>query len=415
MEVLVERFDDKNRDETIRKILNHFRLDVAGKNVYIKINAVDFRKGCYTTPETVGAVIDALHDAGARKIYVMENSTQGNFTRLVFKVTGIAEVIREKGARPLYLDEEKSVKICIGEFEVDFPRVIYRELITERRGVYINIPKLKTHDMTTVTLSLKNQFGFLYHHDRRVHHNKYELHKLIAAIYDLIKPDLAIIDGEWAVIHGHYPLEKFLERYLVRMCVYVASNNALAADIVAAGILCYSVAEVEHLRIADEKYNVSKELKILGDVPTTKEKFPHTPLGIYPEKVRIVEGRETCREGCRDNTLMVMEMLHVDYGGDGKFSVVFGKNIEENRLDKLAEPILVVGPCAIKEMGDRLNKFRKVVKIEYCNDLGAVTAALMKFMGLKATDLVPISTPELILTWLTAKLRDSKARTLPIF
>jgi len=62
--------------------------------------------------------------------------------------------------------------------------------------------------MTTVTLALKNQFGFLYHYDRRRYHDRTTLHKIIAAIYDFIKPDLTIVDGEFAVVHGHYPLEK---------------------------------------------------------------------------------------------------------------------------------------------------------------------------------------------------------------
>lgn len=41
----------------------------------------------------------------------MENSTQCNFTRLVFEITGYADICRKTGARPIYLDEDKSV-VC---------------------------------------------------------------------------------------------------------------------------------------------------------------------------------------------------------------------------------------------------------------------------------------------------------------
>ena len=53
------------------------------EKVFIKINAVDFRKGCYTSPEILDATIRVIKESGIKNIYVMDNSTQGNFTRLV--------------------------------------------------------------------------------------------------------------------------------------------------------------------------------------------------------------------------------------------------------------------------------------------------------------------------------------------
>ncbi len=388
-----------------------------GDSAFIKVNAVDFRKGCYTSPKIIRNAVTALRSLGARDVYVVENSTQGNFTRLVFKVTGITKAVKEAGGKVVYLDEEKSIKVKIGDFEVDFPRIIYEEIVTGD-AFYLSLPKLKTHDMTTVTLNLKNQFGFTYHKDRRVHHSRFELHKFIAAIYDFIKPDYSIIDGEYAVVHGHYPLEKMFERYVIPANVMISSRDALACDIIAAKILGYDVSEIEHLRIADEKYGVAERIRVDGEM----EKYmlgrqPYEPLGIYPEGVRIVKGRErACREGCVDNTLMVLEMLHVDYGGDGEFSIVFGKGLERDELDNLKPPVLVVGGCAVDEVGEYLKrKYGKVVEIPFCNDLAAVTEGLMKFMGIKPTEVVPISTLELVLEWIKAKIHGSTARTPSIF
>jgi uncharacterized protein (DUF362 family) len=402
--------------KTFKKLFSDYDLEINGRDVYIKINAVDFRKGCYTSPHIIGAAIDALYDHGASRVYVMENCTQGNFTRLVFKVTGIERVTKEKGAKPIYLDEEKSARVRIGEFEVDFPKIVY-ENIKNGDAFYLSLPKLKTHDMTTVTLNLKNQFGFIYHKDRRIHHSKFELHKFIAAIYDFIKPDFSVIDGEFAVVNGHYPLEKMYDKYVVPMNVFVASNDALAADIVASKILGFEVDEVEHLKLANEKYDIADKIEIEGDISRFKQKYSHKPLGIYPEGVKIVKGKErACNEGCQDNTLMVLEMLHVDYDGSGEFTIVFGKGFYQEELENLKPPVLVVGPCAVEEVGDYLKKkYRKVVEVPYCNDLAAVTEALMKFMGLKATRIVPISTLSLIATWLKAKIHGSTANTPSIF
>jgi uncharacterized protein (DUF362 family) len=404
-------------EKTLKTLFNEFGLQLKDKDVFVKINAVDFRKGCYTSPEIIGASIDVLYELGANKIFVIENSTQGNFTRLVLKVTGIEDVVKERGAKVIYLDEEKSVKVKIGKFEVDFPKILYENLVESRESsFYLNMPKLKTHDMTTVTLSLKNQFGFLYHHDRRRYHSKFDLHQIIAELYGFVKPDFTVVDGEFAVIHGHYPLEKMLDRYIIPMGVYVAGDDALAVDVIAARILGYKTDEVEHLKIAKEKFGVG-EIEVVGELSKFNQKYPCKPLGIYPESVKIVKGKElACKEGCVDNTLMVLEMLHVDYNGDGKFSIVFGKGIEEEELENLKPPVMVVGPCAVEEVGETLKeKYGKVVLINYCNDLAAVTATLMKFMGIRATKIVPVSPVKLILTWINAKLHGSTANTPPIF
>ncbi|UCD00991.1 MAG: DUF362 domain-containing protein [Promethearchaeota archaeon] len=75
------------------------------KEVYIKVNGIDFKKHTYTSPEVLEAVILYLKEKGAA-IYFMENSTQGNFTRLVFTVNGYKDVCEKTGAKIIYLDEE---------------------------------------------------------------------------------------------------------------------------------------------------------------------------------------------------------------------------------------------------------------------------------------------------------------------
>ena len=59
-------------------------------DVYIKPNAVDARPYTHTRPEVVRAAIEYWLDAGARNVYLFENATQGNYTRIVFEATGYA-------------------------------------------------------------------------------------------------------------------------------------------------------------------------------------------------------------------------------------------------------------------------------------------------------------------------------------
>jgi len=77
----------------------------SSKEVYIKVNGIDFKKHAYTSPEVLKEVILYLKDKGA-KIYVMENSTQANMTRIVFAINGFKEVCENTGTEIVYLDEE---------------------------------------------------------------------------------------------------------------------------------------------------------------------------------------------------------------------------------------------------------------------------------------------------------------------
>ena len=77
----------------------------SSKEVYIKVNGIDFKKHAYTSPEVLEAVIEYLNNLGA-KVYVMENSTQANMTRIVFAINGFKEVCKKTGAEIIYLDEE---------------------------------------------------------------------------------------------------------------------------------------------------------------------------------------------------------------------------------------------------------------------------------------------------------------------
>lgn len=73
------------------------RLLKSSRDVYLKVNAVDLKNYCYTDPEVIRETIRYFRQCGAHKIYVIENCTQGNFTRLVYKSTGIDRICREEG------------------------------------------------------------------------------------------------------------------------------------------------------------------------------------------------------------------------------------------------------------------------------------------------------------------------------
>ncbi len=63
----------------------------------------------------------------------MDNSAVGSFTRLVFQVDNLGNQVKELGAKPLYLDEEKSVDVNfygkILDKPIPIPKILYENLI----------------------------------------------------------------------------------------------------------------------------------------------------------------------------------------------------------------------------------------------------------------------------------------------
>ncbi|MHA1374190.1 MAG: DUF362 domain-containing protein, partial [Promethearchaeota archaeon] len=165
----------------------------ASKEVYIKVNGIDFQKHSYTSPEVLKAVILYLNNIGA-DVHVMENSTQANMTRLVFAINGFKDVCEETGAKIIFLDEEDTEtfefkgKPSVAENPKGYilktfrlPKTIIKIMENRDSITYINLPKLKTHSMAGVTLGIKNQWGFPQHADRGKDHN-YNLHSKLVDV-----------------------------------------------------------------------------------------------------------------------------------------------------------------------------------------------------------------------------------------
>jgi uncharacterized protein (DUF362 family) len=393
--------------------------------VYVKPNGVSFSAHAYTDPRVLEALLAYLRRRGYTRLAVMENCTGGLFTRLVFKLTGYAELCRRYGAEAVYLDEGPTVGVTLrGEdAPTQIPRRLYEELIAHKGdNSYLNLPKLKTHSMATVTLGVKNQQAFPVHADRMHRHSHFTLHARLAAIYDLIRPDFTIIEGLTGTQHGHIPATALLDECLVPFNLLIGGADTLAVDAVGARVFGYDVAEVIHLRLAAEwGLGVGKltDVDVVG-VPLTSftKRYPYELLGRFPPDVTIVEGRErACVEGCKGNSRAILEMLHNDLGGRGGWNLVYGKGLDSAELDSLTGDILVVGPCAVGEAADNLRRRypeRKVYTINEHNDLMNNIRYQARLSGVAPYRVVPLN--PLVSFWLLvqAKVHGLTSRISPM-
>lgn len=315
-----------------------FNLTIGGRElikdsgeVCLKPNAVDFKPYSFTSPEVLRAVINFFFEEGASKVFLMENSTQGNMTRVVFEFAGYHRICKETGAKPLYLDEGPTERVNLPHFgDVNFSKIIVDKFINDGSCTYISVPKLKTHSMSTDTLGIKNQMAFQCHKERGIHHN-YTLHQYLADIYHLVRPDYTIIDGTFAVFNGHYSLRTYLNESIERLDVLIGGSDTLAVDVIGSRVLGYDVENVQHLVLvnkAGEGVGNRNTIEIVGELVRFSKKYPCNIVDIYPDDVDIIRGRELlCPEGCVLNVLMALQFLYYDHNGKGGFSILMGKGL----------------------------------------------------------------------------------------
>ena len=166
-----------------------------GERVLLKPNMLSAKapeKAVTTHPEVLRGVIELVKEAGGIPL-VGDSPGIGGFRRVAEK-SGILRVIEETGAEPVEFAETVEVagQGVFRRFEIARP---YME--ADR---IINIAKLKTHEMMTMTCAVKNLFGAVVGTGKAAWHLKAGADRgmfarMLLEIYLLRRPDLNIVDA----------------------------------------------------------------------------------------------------------------------------------------------------------------------------------------------------------------------------
>ncbi len=421
---------EKGLDKAVAGIFSIFgggrALLKSSNKVFIKVNGIDAKPYVYTSPKVVEALIKYFHEQGAGKVYIIENSTQGTITRLVFELTGMRRVCQKTGAIPIFLDETGKMPLFLPGLKnfVDISDFVHNHLIIHRKeNLYISMPKLKTHSMTTVTLGIKNQFGFI-HHNSRIYDHNFNLHQKVADIFANIQPDFTLIDGLEATNFGHYPPEAQKSKTIIPLNLLIGGNDTMAVDVASARFLGFKLKEVEHLSCADEyklgESNFAK-IRIVNQslFDQRKQSCSCDILGKFPVDILFLRGEtRCCKEGCKRNTEAVLEILSQDYGGQGGFSILMGKDIKAEDIARLKGPIHIAGDCAIGDwfiqLRSRLGN-RNITCSPGCNNLAATIEGLTRWTKVHPSKLARGRTMKVLKTLLQAKLHGTNANIPALF
>ena len=218
-----------------------------------------------THPSVVRAIALLVLEAGATPI--IADSPGGIFTeavlRRVYRRTGMTEVAEETGA---------ALNYDTGSVQVSHPagrllRMLDLIRVAEEADVVISVAKFKTHNLTRITGATKNLFGLVPGTTKIAYHSKLcDAMQFSQGLIDIllyIRPVLSILDGIMAM-HGDGPSGG--DPYEAGLLL--AGNDALAVDMVAAGLAGWDPLTMPPVRVArDSGLSTGQlsEVELLGE------------------------------------------------------------------------------------------------------------------------------------------------------
>lgn len=254
--------------------------------------------GATTHPEIIEGIIIYLLDKGFKNIRVIEGSWVGDSTKRAFKVCGYEEISKKYNIPLIDLKgdsyvtrsyKELELKICKTVFDLDY---------------LINVPLIKGHCQTKITCALKNLKGLIPDTEKRRFHTM-GLHKPIAYLNAVIKPNLIIADGicpDPYFEEGGRPVN--LNRILLGL-------DPVLVDCYAAQVLGYKPYEIKYIRLAKDEgigYPLSENTAIINIYESHKP--DDTKITQKDKKyLKIVDEADAC-SACYSNLVSALEKLN---------------------------------------------------------------------------------------------------------
>ena len=237
-----------------------------GDSVLIKPNFVAPFAHAVTSFEILEAIVKEVKQCGGCPI-IAESSGFEFDTDTTFKILGAYEFAERNEVELINLDtcEFTNVKVKHQLFkEFRLPKLL------QEVDVLINVPKLKRHSLTNVTISTKNLFGLLERQSRRKIH-AFALDQGIFELGRIVKTDLVIVDGSIVTERAVYGKQRPLG-------LMVGGTDMYAVDMYCCQFLQADYRDIKHINLALEKGLVKDDYKVISLLPEAPDENPETSL-----------------------------------------------------------------------------------------------------------------------------------------
>jgi len=241
--------------------------------VFIKPNIVfwtcetNFPKyGVITTSRVVEDMVVVLKEHGVDDILIGEGTVLRNpkapeNQERAFEALGYGVLQKRYGVKLVNIWQRPFKKVDLGAGVI----LNFNADILESDFV-VDLPVLKTHSMTVVSLGIKNLKGMIDIPSRKKCHNtdpERDLHFMVARLADPMPPMFTLLDGIYTSERGPN-----IDGTMHRSNLLVASPDVLSADMVGTAVLGHRPADVPHLvhaaRLRKRPFDLS-DVEVVGE------------------------------------------------------------------------------------------------------------------------------------------------------
>ena len=239
VKVIARKAKDLACIEEVFEALNWRNIIQRDDRVLIKPNFLtEPKQGVTTDLKLLSCVIEIVSERTRNLMVGETDSTGRNFDSVIEKLDLDCKIIN------LSKDKTQVVEGRYGS---------YRLPALALNSKLINLPILKAHVLTRVTLAIKNLFGFIQDKEKEPYH--WRMDKLLYDLYHIFNPEINLLDAIYSMD------KKGPSKGRVRKTDFVlASKDALALDLAACRIIGLNPAEVGHLNLIG-----SRDYELVGD------------------------------------------------------------------------------------------------------------------------------------------------------
>ncbi len=374
--------------ESVRKAidLSHGLDHLPSKaNVFIKPNIVFWTRttpfpkwGVVTTSRVVEDVVILLKERGIDHITIAEgivtfDPKDTETPAHAFENLGYNLLKKRYGIKTLNIFERPFKRVDLGAGVV----LNFNEDILQSDFV-INLPVLKTHAQTVVSLGIKNLKGLIDVNSRKKCHSAdpvKNLSYMVARLANKLPPSFTLLDGIYTTERG-----PFFEGRLRRSNILIASSDIFSVDKVGAKVLGYDPSQVPYLVHAAQDF---KRPIDLSDVEVVGEKieavayrhehaFPYTEDGNLPkplEKLGIKgltyrQYDDTICTYCSGFTTVILMAIANARRGEpwNEVEILTGKRMKPSPGKKKT---ILIGKCMIQSNKDNTD-INEMIAVKGC-------------------------------------------------
>ncbi len=349
-------------------------------NIVFWTKATEFPKwGVITTSRVIEDIVHLLREYGISDITIGEgvvtDSKDTETPAHAFQTLGYEKLRQRYGIDYVNVMERPFKKV---ELDEDITLKFSEDLLNS--DFVVDLPAMKSHNQTVVSLGLKNLKGTIDVNSRKKCHSpdpEKDLDFYVSKLADKLPPILTVIDGIYTLERG-----PAFDGKMRRSNLLVASPDILSADMAGAKLLGHEPADVPHLAWAASNSNRPTDL---SDVEIRGESLQENiSYHAYDFEYTVDENRELpkplAKQGIEglfyrkfDNTMctycsglngLILTAIRFAWTGEpwDNVEVLTGKSMEPSQG---MNATILLGQCMYKKNKDHPN-INKLIAVKGC-------------------------------------------------